>query len=111
MLGEGDTFGNNGRFGAPGKKFRINFSKAKAKSFLSLHYNHDDSYLFVSGKEIYKFKANYPTKFCLRSIANKSDYVESSVKGNVYNFSVDYNPIDKSDILNIQKYLMVKNNI
>ena len=106
MLGEGDTFGNNGRFGAPGKKFRINFSKAKAKSFLGLHYNHDNSYLFVSGKEIYNLYL-----FCLRSIANKSDYVESSVKGNVYNFSVDYNPIDKSDILNIQKYLMVKNNI
>ena len=30
---------------------------------------------------------------------------------NVYNFSVDYDAIDKSDILNIHKYLMVKNNI
>ena len=26
-------------------------------------------------------------------------------------FSVDYDPTDKSDILNIFKYLMVKNNI
>ena len=26
-------------------------------------------------------------------------------------FSVDYNFIDKSDVLNIYKYLMVKNNI
>ena len=26
-------------------------------------------------------------------------------------FSVDYDPTDKSDILNILKYLMVKNNI
>ena len=34
-----------------------------------------------------------------------------SVKGNVYDFSVDCNPIDKSVILNIQKYLMTKNNI
>ena len=34
-----------------------------------------------------------------------------SVKGNVYDFSVDYNPIDKSVILNIQKYLMTKNDI
>ena len=33
------------------------------------------------------------------------------MKGNVYDFSVDYNAIDKSDILNIHKYLMVKNNI
>ena len=29
----------------------------------------------------------------------------------MYNFSVDYNSIDKSDILNIRKYLMIKNNI
>ena len=36
--------------------------------------------------------------------------LEKSLKENVYDFSVDYNVIDKSDILNIHKYLMVKNN-
>ena len=36
---------------------------------------------------------------------------EVSLKGNVYNFSVNYNAIDKSDKLNILKYLMVKNNV
>ena len=30
---------------------------------------------------------------------------EVSSNGNVYDFSFDYNSIDKSDILNIQKYL------
>ena len=34
-----------------------------------------------------------------------------SLKGNVYDFSVDYNVINKSDILSIHKCLMVKNNI
>ena len=29
----------------------------------------------------------------------------------MYGLSVDYNAIDKSDILNIHKYLMVKNDI
>ena len=29
--------------------------------------------------------------------------------GNVYDFSVNYNSTDKSDILNIHKYLMIKN--
>ena len=29
MLGKEDTFGINGSFGAPGKNFSINFSKAK----------------------------------------------------------------------------------
>ena len=36
---------------------------------------------------------------------------EVSLNKNVYNFSVDYNSIDISDILNIHKYLMAKNNI
>ena len=34
-----------------------------------------------------------------------------SLNGNVYDFSVDYNSIDKSEILNIYKYLMNKKNI
>ena len=34
-----------------------------------------------------------------------------SLNENVYDFSVDYNSIDKCDILNIHKYLMTKNNI
>ena len=86
---------------------------------MSLHYNADKSYLFFNGKEIFKFKAdnknvNFPTQFCLGSIsngfsANKSREVSSN--GNLYDFSVDYNSIDKSDILNIYKYLMTKNNI
>ena len=37
--------------------------------------------------------------------------LEVFLNGNVYNFYVDYNFIDKSDILNIHKYLMTKNNI
>ena len=36
---------------------------------------------------------------------------EVSLIENIYNFSVDHSSIDKSDILNIHKYLMVKNNI
>ena len=86
---------------------------------MSLHYNGDNSYLFVNGKEIFKFKAsnkniNFPTQFYLGSISNGFGAFESrevSFNGNVYDFSVDYNSIDKSDILNIQKYLMIKNNI
>ena len=33
---------------------------------------------------------------------------EVSLNGNVYDFSVDYNFTDKSDILNIHKYLLNK---
>ena len=85
---------------------------------MNLHYNADNSYLFVNGKEIFKFKAdnknvNFPTQFCLESICNGFSATESrevSLNGNMYDFSVDYNSIDKSDILNIHKYLMTKNN-
>ena len=47
VLGEGDTSGTNGSFGAPEKEFSINFTRAKRKFCLSLHYNGDNSYLFV----------------------------------------------------------------
>ena len=36
---------------------------------------------------------------------------EVSLNGNVYDFSVGNNSIDKSDILIIHKYLITKNNI
>ena len=83
---------------------------------MSLHYNSDNSYFFVNRKEIFKFKTdnknvNFPGQFCLRSISNGFSNTESrevSLNGNVYDFSVDYNSIDKSDILNIHKYLMTK---
>ena len=58
ILAEGDTFGINGSFGAPAKQFSMNFSKIDIKFCLSLHYNVENSYLFVNGKEILKFLAN-----------------------------------------------------
>ena len=119
MSGEGNPFGINGSLGTPKKRISINFSKSNTKCPLSLHYSGANSYLFVNRKEIYEFKAddknlNSPTQFCLGSIPNKSGAIDSgevSLKGNGYEFSVGCNNIDKSDILNIQKYLMVKNNI
>ena len=47
--GEGYTFGINRNFGAPKKKFSINFSKAKTKFCLRLHYKDDNSCLLVKG--------------------------------------------------------------
>ena len=79
--------------------------------------------MFANGKEIFKFKAdnknvNFPAQFCLGSISNgfsATDAREVSLNGNVYDFSVDYNSIDKSDTLNIRKYLMtqkiIRNNV
>ena len=52
ILAEDLTFGINGSFGASEKQSDINFRKAKTKFCLSLHYNADNSYLFVNGKQI-----------------------------------------------------------
>ena len=86
---------------------------------MSLHYNGDNSYLFVNGKEIFKFKAsnknvNFPTQFCLGSIStafSATEFREVSLNGNVYDFSVDYCSIGKADILYIHAFLITKNNI
>ena len=71
ILGEGDTF-----------DISINFSKAKTKFCLSLHYNGDNNYLSVNGKKIYTFKASHKnvsfrTQFCLGIISNKFNYNEA----------------------------------
>ena len=39
------------------KMYSINFTETKTKFCLNLHYNGANSYLFVNGTEIYKFKA------------------------------------------------------
>ena len=119
VLSEGPTSGNNGSFGSAEKKFSINFSKADKKFGLSLHYNDDSSYLFINRKEIFKFKANnknlnFPTQFCLGSICNGFSAAESRevfLNENMYDVSVDYDSIDKSEILSIHKYLTIKNKI
>ena len=37
--------------------YSIKFTVTKKKFYLSLHYNGANSYLFINGTEIYKFKA------------------------------------------------------
>ena len=106
-------------FGSPEKVFSINFTKENINFCWNLHYNADTSYLFVNGKEIFKFKAdiknvNIPTGFCLASISNGFIAIEStevSLNGHVNEFSVDSNSIDNSDILIIHKYERTKNNV
>ena len=77
ILGERNTFSINGGFGAKEKKIDIILVKQ-----IQRFTNDDNSYLFVNGKEIYKFKAgnknvDFLSQFCLRSITNKFDYLDS----------------------------------
>ena len=54
------------------------------------------------------------TQFRLGSISDRFSNVETreiSLNGHVYDFSAEYNSLDKSDILNIHNHLMRKNKI
>ena len=55
------------------KMYSIKFTKENIKFCLSLHYNGADSYLFVNGTKIIKFKAKdsdiIPIILCLGNIA------------------------------------------
>ena len=56
VLGKGPTRGLEHTLTAK-KMYSINCTVTKKKFCLSLHYNGANSYLFVNGIEIYKFKA------------------------------------------------------
>ena len=83
-----------------------------------MHYNGTNSYLFVNGVEIIKFKGKYseikPIPLCLGN-ASKDFSVDNIKKtgfyGYIYDFSVDYDAIAVDDILVIHKYLMKNNDI
>ena len=48
----------------PEKMFYRNFTDPGKKFILSLHYNGENGYLFVNGKEELKFKAKTNKKIC-----------------------------------------------
>ena len=56
ILGEGPTKGLDDTTLTAEKKYSINFTEHNKKFCLSLHYNGPNSYLFVNGTEIHKFK-------------------------------------------------------
>ena len=85
---------------------------------MSLNYNGANSYLFVKGTEIHKFKAKdskiVATPLCLGNISNDwsvDDMKKAGLNGYVYDFGVDYNDTAVDDVSDIDDYLMKKNNI
>ena len=87
----------------------------KKKFCLNLHYNGSNSYLFVNGKEIYKFKEKHSeivaTLLCLGNISKDwsvNNMKKSGFNGYFYDFSVDYDATDVDDMLDIHNYLIKK---
>ena len=68
---------------------------------MSLHYNGDESYLYMNETEICKFKGhnNIPWyELCFGSVTKdftKDEVRGISLNGSVYDFSVDHSPIEK----------------
>ena len=117
--GKGPTQGLKHTLSAE-KMYSINFTLTKNKFCLSLHYNGANSYLFVNGIEIYKFKAKdseiVASPLCLGNISkdwsiDNRQYEKIGFNGYVDDFSVDYDATNVDDIKDIHKYLMKKNDI
>ena len=117
----GDLFvrGINDTTTYAGKKFYRNFTDSGKKFMLSLHYNGDDSYLFVNGRQELKFKCKtdqlVKEKLCIGSLSDQWTTSESPKTGlyeNIYDFVVDYEQIfGVKAIYDMHRYLMTKHNI
>ena len=112
VLGRGPTQGLENTLTTE-KMYSINFTVTKKKFCLSLHYNGGNSYLFVNGAEICKFKAKESaieaSPLCLGNFSK--DWSMIIFTGYVYDFSANYNAVTVDDIKDIHKYLMKKNDI
>ena len=100
------------------KIYSINFTVVRKKFCLSLHCNGANSYLFVNGREVYKFKAKDSEivvgPMCLGNISKDwsvDNMKRTGFNGYVYDFSVNYDAIPVDDIKDIHKYLMKKNKV
>ena len=100
------------------KLYSQNFTAVNKKFVLSLHYNGDDSYLFINGKRELKFKAKddqiVKEIFCLGNISDDwtaANAEKTGFLGEIYDFAVDYTSTNIGNIYKIHRYLMKKHNI
>ena len=107
VLGKGPTQGLDHTLIAE-KIYSINFTFTKKKFCLSLQYNGANSYLFVNGTEMYKFKAKdskiVASLLCLGNISKDwsvDNMKKTGFNGYVYDFSVDYYAISVDDIKDV----------
>ena len=114
ILGKGPTQGLEHTLTVE-KMYSISFTVTRKKFCLSLHYNGSNSYLFVNGAEILKFKAKdseiVAAPLCLGNTSKNwsVDHMKKTgFDGYVYDFSVDYDAIAVDDIVDIHNYLMKK---
>ena len=119
VMGNGFTQGIHDTTLYVQKKYFRNFTEPNVKFVLSLHYNGDDSYLFVNGRQELRFKCKTDQLVKEKlSVGNLSDQWTTSesektgLYGNIYDFVVDYKQIlGVNPIYDMHRYFMTKHNI
>ena len=110
IIGKGSTQGLNNTL-TEKTRYSTNFTRLGMKFCLSLHYNGSNSLLFVHATKIYQLKANdseikkmsFVFRKYFRSFSS-NNIKKTGLNGNLYDFSVDLNVIDISNIIDIHKY-------
>ena len=104
VMGDGIVQGINDTTLYAEKIYSQNVTQPSKKFILSLHYNGDESYLFVNGKQELKFKCKTESlvkeKLCIGKLSDKwttSESEKTGLYGNIYDFAVDYKPIVEVD--------------
>ena len=119
LMGDGLTQGINDTTIYVEKNYYRTFTDPGKKFVLSLHYNGDNSYLFVDGRQELKFKAKtdqlVKEKLCIGNLSDQWTACESEktgLYGNIYDFLEDYQAIiGVGTIYDMHRYLMTKHNI
>ena len=101
------------------KMYYRNFTDPVKKLVLSLHYNGNNSYLYVNGNQKLNFKAKtdqlVKEKLCLRNLSDQwtsSESEKTGLYGKIYDFVLDYEHVaETTKILDIHRYLITKHSI
>ena len=100
VMGTGLTQGIHDTMLYAEKNFYRNFTDPGKKFMLSFHYNGDDSYLFVNGRQGLKFKCKtdqlVKEKLCIGNLSDQwitSESEKTGLYGSIYDFVVDYEQI------------------
>ena len=119
LTGTGLTQGINDTTIYAEKNFYRNFTDFGKKFVLSLHYNGDNSYLFVNGRQELKFKAKtdqlVKEKLCIVNLSDQwttSESEKTVVYRKIYDFVVDHGQISGvKAIYDMHRYFINKHSI
>ena len=98
---------------------KVNGSQVDKKFILSVHYNGDNSYLFINGVKQCQFKTmsslNLRNPLVIGNTSinfpNQTAYKKGALHGDIYDFLVSYQPADIKKIYDIYRYLLKKHDI